>query len=85
MLCGLQDDIYGEDIYGGVSELGKSDVAMPISNGSLDKVLCISTAHLTNAIHEPHSKFQLQVGVKAEHSSDLARLATDRCRFACIL
>lgn len=49
-----EDDIYGEDIYGGVSELGKSDVAMPISNGSLDKV-----------------------GVKAEHSSDLARLATD--------
>ncbi|KAA6410718.1 MAG: hypothetical protein FRX49_13830, partial [Trebouxia sp. A1-2] len=27
------DDIYGEDIYGGVSEVGKSDTAVPSSNG----------------------------------------------------
>lgn len=28
-----EDDIYGEDIYGGVSEVGKSDTAVPSSNG----------------------------------------------------
>jgi len=34
----LQDDIYGEDIYGGVSEVGKSDTAVPSSNGYASQV-----------------------------------------------
>ena len=34
----LQDDIYGEDIYGGVSEVGKSDTAVPSSNGYANQV-----------------------------------------------
>ena len=34
----LQDDIYGEDIYGGVSEVGKSDTAVPSSNGFANQV-----------------------------------------------
>jgi hypothetical protein len=34
----LQDDIYGEDIYGGVSEVGRSDTAVPSSNGYANQV-----------------------------------------------
>lgn len=80
LLCLLQDDIYGEDIYGGVGEVGKTE------NGSHQVVQAKSGAPNCRRLSANASLFfmqhGMQAGIKTEHA-DVARLATSRYAAAC--